>query len=157
MKTKLCKDSCFCCTQFTFQRTIDTYIYQVIYFQVSANALFISIWIIIVINSFQFLLRYKPGINLQQYVLFCGVRNPLKTPNRFLFKLFISMLSPPFCPPSHFPFSPQFIKKWSFCITFLKKQYICRKKTKLTQQRDFAFWLYQSTWNEEPLTLYQYS
>ena len=27
----------------------------------------IPVYIIIVINSFQFLLRYKPGINLQQY------------------------------------------------------------------------------------------
>lgn len=30
-------------------------------------------------------------------------------------------------------------KDGGFCIAFAKKEYICRKKTKLTQQRDFAF------------------
>lgn len=34
----------------------------------------ISICIIIIINSFLLLLGYKPGINLQGYVLFWGVK-----------------------------------------------------------------------------------
>lgn len=78
----------------------------------------ISICIIIIINSFLLLLGYK----LTTICTLLWRENTLKIPHRFIIKLLISIPSPTLFPPSHFPFSPQFIKIWRFLHCFCKKK-----------------------------------